>query len=126
MEIGHVIAKYRTAKKISQKKFANELNVSASTVALWEINKRIPTATTMIQIADYFNISMDELFSADRKNAKFKTPNGLSPDCQKLLDCYEQMNEESKEIILGEARKLIRQQRMEEASKNKIPNTKAQ
>ncbi len=125
MEIGHVIAKYRTAKNISQKKFASELNVSASTVALWEINKRIPTANAMIQIADYFNISMDELFSADRKNPEFRPISTFSSDCKKLIDCYEQMNEESKEILLGEARKLIRQQRMEESTKNKLPNTKA-
>ena len=126
MQIGHVIAKYRTEKKLSQKKFAEELNVSASTVALWEVNKRIPTPSAMIQIADFFDISMDELFSADRIYNEKKTTQSLSQEHKKLIALYDQMNEESREIIFGEARKLIRQQRLEESSKNKLPNSKAQ
>ena len=115
MNMGHVIAKYRMEKGLSQKELANALNVSTSTVALWEVNKRTATPTTLIELADFFNISMDTLFSADRTNTAFtSSQKQLDPDAERLLKYFESMNEESKEIIMGEARKLLREQRLEE------------
>lgn len=126
MEIGHIIAKYRMGKRISQKDLAKALNVSTSTVALWEVNKRNPTPSTLVEIADYFNISMDILFSADRKNTSYirQDTNPLSPDCLRLIDYYEAMNEEGKEILMGEARKLLREQRLEEKRNYPVPGTR--
>ena len=128
MEMGHIIAKYRMKNNISQKELAEILKVSPSTVALWEVNKRNPTPMTLINLADYFNISMDILFSADRKNKSYtrENYNPLSPDCTRLIGYYEAMNEEGKEILMGEARKLLREQRLEEKRENTaIPPAKA-
>lgn len=115
MKIGHVIAQCRAQKNIGQKELASALHVSVSTVGLWETNRRFPSPTTLIELADFFNISMDTLFSADRTNTAF-TPSQkqLDPDAERLLKYFESMNEESKEIIMGEARKLLREQRLEE------------
>ena len=116
MQTGHIIAKHRMEKGISQRELAEALNVKTSTVGLWEVNKRFPSPDTLIQIADYFNISMDTLFSEDRKNKSYtrEDSNPLCPDCVRLIEYYEAMNEESKEILMGEARKLLREQRLEE------------
>lgn len=115
MNIGHVIAQCRAQKNIGQKELASALHVSVSTVGLWETNRRFPSPTTLIELADFFNISMDTLFSADRTITAF-TPSQkqLDPDAERLLKYFESMNEESKEIIMGEARKLLREQRLEE------------
>lgn len=122
MQIGHIIAKYRMEKGISQKDLANILNVNTSTVGLWETNKRFPSPTTLIEIADYFNISMDILFSADRKNTAFlRSENPLPPECERLISYWQEMNEESREIIMGEARKVLREQRLEEKRTIKEP-----
>lgn len=119
MEIGHIIAKYRTEMGLNQKDFARRLNVSPAAVGLWEVNKRIPSPSSLIDIADFFNISMDTLFAADRKNTAYMRAEGnaLSPDCERLIGYYGDMNEESREILMGEARKLIREQRLEEKGK---------
>ena len=126
MEMGHIIAKYRMQKGISQKDLAKSLNVSTSTVALWEVNKRNPTPTTLVDIADFFNISMDILFSADRKNQSYQKEetNLLSPDCERLISYFNEMNGESREILLGEARKLLREERLEEKREAKQATAK--
>ena len=126
MEIGHIIAKYRMNNGISQKDLAKALNVSTSTVALWEVNKRNPTPSTLVDIADYFNISMDILFSADRKNKTYQKDDTdlLSPDCERLINYFNEMNDESREILLGEARKLLREERLEEKRETKQPTAK--
>ena len=121
MEIGHVIAKLREKKGISQKELANMLNVSAGAVALWEVNKRCPSLESLVNIADFFNVSMDEFFVNDRKNSdyvpleiKHSSKQGL-----KLLELFESMNEEGQDILYGKARELIREQRLEEKSGNR-------
>ena len=121
MEIGHVIAKLREKKGISQKELANILNVSAGAVALWEVNKRCPSLESLVNIADFFNVSMDEFFVNDRKNLnyipleiKHSSKQGL-----KLLELFESMNEEGQDILYGKARELIREQRLEEKSGNR-------
>ena len=126
MEIGHIIAKYRMNNGISQKDLAKALNVSTSTVALWEVNKRNPTPSTLVDIADYFNISMDILFSADRKNKTYQKDDAdlLSPDCERLINYFNEMNDESREILLGEVRKLLREERLEEKRETKQPTAK--
>ena len=121
MEIGHVIAKLREKKGISQKELANILNVSAGAVALWEVNKRCPSLESLVNIADFFNVSMDEFFVNDRKNSdyvpleiKHSSKQGL-----KLLELFESMNEEGQDILYGKSRELIREQRLEEKSGNR-------
>lgn len=121
MEVGHVIAKLREKKGISQKELATILNVSAGAVALWEVNKRCPSLESLVNVADYFNVSMDEFFVNDRKNPnyipleiKHNSKQGL-----KILELFESMNEESQDILYGKARELIREQRLEEKSRSK-------
>lgn len=121
MEVGHVIAKLREKKGISQKELATILNVSAGAVALWEVNKRCPSLESLVNVADYFNVSMDEFFVNDRKNPnyipleiKHNSKQGL-----KILELFESMNEESQDILYGKARELIREQRLEEKSGSK-------
>ena len=58
---GKNLAALRKIKKVSQEKLAKELKVSRSTVAMWENNSNEPDNKTLIKIANYFNITVDEL-----------------------------------------------------------------
>lgn len=51
----------REQKKISQQQLANALSVSQSTVGMWESGKNKPEYTTLLKIAEYFGVSLDEL-----------------------------------------------------------------
>ncbi|MBQ9937707.1 MAG: helix-turn-helix transcriptional regulator [Oscillospiraceae bacterium] len=51
----------RKSKGISQLKLAIDLNTTQNTISRYENGKREPGINELIQIADYFNISIDYL-----------------------------------------------------------------
>ncbi len=64
--LGDVIKDLRNQKHIYQQELADALSVSKSTVAMWETNKRIPDASMLVKIADYFDTTVDYLLESDR------------------------------------------------------------
>ena len=68
--LGDNIKALRTNKNMYQQDLADTLSVSKSTIAMWETNKRIPDATTLLKIANYFNISVDELLGNTLPNSE--------------------------------------------------------
>lgn len=51
----------RKSKGISQLKLALALNTNQNTISRYETGEREPDINTLIQIADYFNVSIDYL-----------------------------------------------------------------
>lgn len=51
----------RTAKKLSQAEFAEQIGISKSSVNMYERGEREPNFKTLEIIADYFNVDMDYL-----------------------------------------------------------------
>ncbi len=51
----------RKARGISQLKLAMELNTNQNTISRYETGEREPGIKELIQIADFFNISLDYL-----------------------------------------------------------------
>lgn len=72
MNFSKTLKKLRKQQKISQEKLANILQVSRSTVAMWENNSNEPDINTLIKIANLFNTTLDELVSNETlpKNSK--------------------------------------------------------
>lgn len=62
----------RENKKISQSSLAKELFVSQQTVAKWETNKSTPNPEMLINIADYFNVSIDYLVDRKHKDKSYE------------------------------------------------------
>ena len=106
---------YALTKNISQRQLAAALNVSAGVVGLWETDKRLPSYECLIALADYFMISADLLLEQDRKlnSSEYKTDT-LPAESRKIVETYLQLNEDNKDILIGEAKKLLKQQRIEE------------
>lgn len=73
------IKELRAKKGMLQQELANELNVSKSTVAMWETGKRMPDTEMLRKIAKFFNVSL-ELITGDsiKFNIDLKE-NNLSP-----------------------------------------------
>jgi len=68
MEIGNKIKILRTAKGITQETLAGALNVSSQAVSKWETGQSTPDIQLLPEIAVYFGVTIDELFSlADDK-----------------------------------------------------------
>ena len=51
----------RKEKNLTQPQLAKALNVSNGMVSFWENGKYEPTATNIIAVASFFNITIDEL-----------------------------------------------------------------
>ena len=51
----------RKEKGLSQPELAKELNVSKGMISFWENEKYEPTASNIIAVAKFFNISIDDL-----------------------------------------------------------------
>ena len=59
--LGTKISEYRKLKGFTQESLANQLNVSSQAVSKWENDLSIPDLPIIIQLADIFNITLDEL-----------------------------------------------------------------
>lgn len=60
-KIGNKIAELRRENNLSQKSFGEKLGVSQDTVSLWEKGKSLPATEYVIEIAQLFQLSTDEL-----------------------------------------------------------------
>lgn len=66
------IKELRTRRHITQLKMAIDLNMSQNTISRYENGEREPGIAELIQIADYFHVSIDYLVG--RSPADYTTP----------------------------------------------------
>ena len=59
--LGHGIKIQRKKKNVSQTTLGLVLGVSRSAISNWEIGRRDVTTREAVEIANYFNVSLDEL-----------------------------------------------------------------
>lgn len=59
------ILELRKKKGITQEELANNLNVSSQAVSKWENNICLPDTTMLVDIANFFDVSIDYLFYGD-------------------------------------------------------------
>lgn len=62
MNIGNKIKVLRKEKGVTQEELANNVGVSFQAVSKWENNIALPDITLLPILAEYFGVSMDELF----------------------------------------------------------------
>ena len=78
MNIGGKIKALRKDKDITQEKLASYLNVSCQAISKWENGTASPDISLIIPIANFFNISIDELFDRDAEKIKTEIEDFLS------------------------------------------------
>lgn len=61
MTLGEKIYNLRKTVNLSQEEFGNIFNVSRQSVSKWETNQVQPELKTIIEMAKYFHVSLDEL-----------------------------------------------------------------
>ncbi|RGD72937.1 helix-turn-helix domain-containing protein [Anaerofustis stercorihominis] len=52
---------YRLQKKLTQKEMADFLNITPNAYQKYEYGKREPLLNNLIKLADFFNVSLDDL-----------------------------------------------------------------
>ena len=61
MSFSEVFKRERNKIKYTQQQMADALDVSASTIGMWEQGRRIPGLEKLEEIADFYNINLEEL-----------------------------------------------------------------
>lgn len=80
------IKKYRKEMNLTQEGLAEALGVTIGAVSKWENGNNVPDIVTMMEIANFFNISMDELVGYDMSSKK------VEDICKRIKDLYYDLN----------------------------------
>ena len=69
-KIGNLLKKLRSEKGLTQEQLAEILNVSNRTVSRWETGSNMPDISLLVEIADFYDISIPEIINGERKSEK--------------------------------------------------------
>ena len=69
-KIGSFLKELRNEKGITQEQFAEVLSVSGRSVSRWETGSNMPDISLLVEIADYFDVSIPEIINGERKSEK--------------------------------------------------------
>lgn len=76
-KIGSFIKSIRMDNNLTQKEFAERLNVTYQAVSKWENGKNIPDIGIIKQISEEFNVDIDEILNGEKKDKENKKNNYL-------------------------------------------------
>ena len=62
------IKKFRKERKLTQEQFAEVFNVTVGAVHKWEVGSSTPDLSTIVKIADFFDVSVDVLLGVEIKS----------------------------------------------------------
>ena len=65
--IGQLLKELRKEKGITQEKLAEMLNVSNRSISRWENGNTLPDFDLLIELANYYDISIDEILGGKRR-----------------------------------------------------------
>lgn len=80
------LLKIRLEKNLSQTDIAKSLNVARNTVSQWENSKRDPDCNTLIKLANFLDVTIDELLGNDNNNKYLFIPKGKRELIKFLVD----------------------------------------
>lgn len=94
MDFGSRLKKHRLLMKIRQKELANELNISTSSIGMYERNERQPSFEILERMSIFFGVSIDYLltgkeFFQNEKVVCIKTDDLTDENLKKLKEYIE-------------------------------------
>lgn len=109
--IGQRLKELRKSRRITQTELSERINISQSTLANFENEKRTLPIDILIKIAQYFDVSTDYILglsevselSTDNNFIHYVYDESLSEDEKKLVETYRHLNSDEQKIVLGKA-----------------------
>lgn len=102
MNLAENIANLRKNRSLTQAQLAEALNITAAAVSKWETGAAVPDLDTLVALADYFRVPMDELLGRTlerNKSVLFCPEEEVEKVALRLMNIYNRQ-------ILGVARSL--------------------
>lgn len=95
--LGKNIKEYRLEKGLTQKALAENIGVTQGTIHFWEQEINEPSSGYIVKLANYFNISTDELLSYEKRNKDYSLP----PKLEKLIRTFNSLTESQQDLALS-------------------------
>lgn len=68
MALGEILVNLRKTKGLSQEQLAEEFNLTRQTISKWELNQSSPDINYLVQLSDFFGVSIDYLIKGEEAN----------------------------------------------------------
>lgn len=68
IKIGAFLKALRKTKELTQEQLAEKLNVSSRTVSRWETGSSMPDIGMLVELAEFYDVSIPEIIYAERKS----------------------------------------------------------
>ena len=94
---GNNLKNLRNEAQINQKTLASQFRVTQATISSWENGRTAPSFEQLIQIADYFDVSVDYLIG--RTNIDNNYVYNPQKDIADILEILQQTDNREREII---------------------------
>ena len=72
IKTGAFLKELRREKGITQEQLAEELGVSGRTISRWETGNNMPDISLLVEIAEYFDVSIPEIIKGEREREDMK------------------------------------------------------
>lgn len=79
MTFGESLKQHRKEKNLTQEQLAEEFQVTRQTVSKWELDQAMPEVGKMVEIAEYFGISLDEILMGQKPDKEVEILEELKP-----------------------------------------------
>lgn len=99
-KIGSFLRELRKEQRITQEDLAEKLNVSSRTISRWETGSNMPDISLLIEIADFFDVSIPEIINGERKSEK------MNEEVREVAEKLSDYADAEKVNIIKEIRKL--------------------
>ena len=65
---GRFLKELRKAKNLTQEQLAERLDISRRTVSRWETGNNMPDISLLVELAEFYNVSIPEIIDGERKS----------------------------------------------------------
>ncbi|WP_455542781.1 helix-turn-helix domain-containing protein [Intestinibacter sp.] len=97
MKIGAIIQKLRKEKGLTQEQLAEQFRVSRRTVSRWETGSNMPDLAILIELSDFFEVSIRELLNGERNNEEID--NELKQTVMDVAEYNNSENEKTTKVV---------------------------
>ena len=94
IKIGEFLKELRKGKGITQEQLAEQFHVSRRSVSRWENGNNMPDITLLVELAEFYDISISEIIDGERKSEKMNKE--VKETALKLSDYAETINQKIK------------------------------
>lgn len=97
----------RKQKGLTQIEFAKHFNIATGTIAMWETGKRTPDFKMLLQIAAFFDVTVDYLLGNEQKKEPVTDRDRLLED---NIELFKKLPTDKKKQALDYLRYLVEHQ----------------